>query len=145
MLESLIRFKRENHQEKNCLVKNIPLQLNPLMDKAKYEKYKLTVKLWEHEFKKTNQRIPSKVRKWFYWSFLVMYIFLAIFIVDFDPLSIFFSVWHQRCADECAASLQNVLSNEDNFSLPNTDWHPRRRWRRYFQPFSSNVTIERVS
>lgn len=29
--------------------------------KAKYEGYKLTVKRWEHEFKKANQRIPSKV------------------------------------------------------------------------------------
>lgn len=29
--------------------------------KEKYEKYKLTVKIWEHEFKKKNNRIPSKV------------------------------------------------------------------------------------
>ena len=34
------------------------------MDKeleGKYESHKLTVKRWEHEFKKTNKRIPSKV------------------------------------------------------------------------------------
>lgn len=29
--------------------------------KEKYEGYKLTVKLWEHEFKRENNRIPSKV------------------------------------------------------------------------------------
>lgn len=37
-----------------------------LMDKQfkeKYEAYKLTVKLWECEFKKRNNRIPSKVSK----------------------------------------------------------------------------------
>lgn len=30
--------------------------------KREYEKYKLRVKLWEHDFKKQNNRIPSKVR-----------------------------------------------------------------------------------
>lgn len=29
--------------------------------KKKYEGYKLTVTRWEQEFKKTNNRIPSKV------------------------------------------------------------------------------------
>lgn len=29
--------------------------------KKKYEKYKLTVKIWENDFKKKNNRIPSKV------------------------------------------------------------------------------------
>lgn len=31
--------------------------------KEKYESYKLTVKHWEHDFKKINKRIPSKVMK----------------------------------------------------------------------------------
>lgn len=31
--------------------------------KQKYEKYKMTVKVWEQDFKKQNNRIPSKVKK----------------------------------------------------------------------------------
>lgn len=29
--------------------------------KEKYQKYKLRVKLWEKDFKKTHNRVPSKV------------------------------------------------------------------------------------
>lgn len=42
------------------------------MDKeveAKYERYKRTVVKWEHEFKKNNHRIPSKVSSAKYFGF----------------------------------------------------------------------------
>ena len=49
--------------------------------KAKYDRFKLTVKRWEDEFKKTNHRIPSKVsEKNFYLFFFT--IFTQILLIE---------------------------------------------------------------
>lgn len=54
--------------------------------KEKYEKYKLIVKLWENDFKKTQNRIPSKV------SVVKKYIFKKL---NYTQLKL--PVRHQRC------------------------------------------------